>query len=1089
MKMPKTLDNKTMGSVYKELQENIENGTKLSVIAATFTLYAYEGLKEELKKIDNMRFIYKNSGVLENNNSEVREYYINNNKRIYGNPFEIKLRNELTQSSIAKDCEEWIKEKLEIKSFKNNGSNTNMICVENDEDDKNLAMNGGLDFSANGLGLTPSDAKEGVQCIYGKKYCSDNLRIFDSIWNDDNLEDVKYEVINQIKVIYKENSPEFIYFVSMYNIFANYLDELKEDTITNADADIKETKIWNTLFKFQKDAVIGAIDKIEKYNGCIIADSVGLGKTYTALAIIKYYYDRNHRVLVLTPKKLRENWTVYADTDIRNIFEEDRFTYKVLNHTDLSRKKGYSGDTNLETVRWEGFDLLVIDESHNFRNRNPRKDKQTRYDKLMDDIIKSGRKTKVLMLSATPVNNGLKDIKNQIELITGQKNNAFEEVGINSLQGTLKTAQQRFNNWTKLDERYRTNKKFIDMMDMEYFKLLDTITIARSRKHIEKYYGLDEIGHFPLKKTPINKNPDIDIANEFSSIETISEEILKLYLGIYSPLSYILPSKVDLYEKKYDTVVGVNENVFKQADRETQLIKLMRINMLKRMESSIYAFRITLENLIGKIDDALEKISNHDETEFNPDYDIRLIDPDEDDFDDLIFGKKKKVLLQDMDLVKWSQDLNEDRKRLKLLSDDSKQINPDRDKKLQELKELIVDKINNPINENNKKIAIFTAFADTANYLYKNINNWALEELGIYSSLVTGSVTKTNLKESNSKFKNEMIIKSKNINDILTNFSPKSKNRTEIYGDFDIEIDLLIATDCISEGQNLQDCDYLINYDIHWNPVRIIQRFGRIDRIGSKNEEIQLVNFWPNMELDEYINLSDRVGSKMFLVDQSATADENIFLEDDGAKNEANYREKQLKKLQDEIVDLDDVSDGISITDFTFNDFKIDLREHLKENEDKFKNAPTGIYSIVEIEDKLKEDLESGVIFLLKQTHGEIDSKDKNALSPYYLVHINEEGEIKYNYTHAKKILDNYKKLCSGKNKVFKSLVKDFNKKTIEGKKMDKYSNLLKIAIEGIIGKKDESMVDTLFSLGETATPHSFTGINDFELITFLILK
>ena len=1079
IKNPKILDNKSQGFVYEELEESIKKGSKLSVISALFSMYAYDALKEDLNKIDNMRFIYTKPSFIKNNEKEAREYYIENNS-IFGNDFEIKLKNEMTQSAISKEFSEWIREKCEIKSYKiPNEAQLRMICVDNN-DDTDVAINGSVDFTTAGLGLTKSNRQDLSQCVYGEQLVESNLQMFNLLWdNTDLLEDVKTEVLEQMKTMHKENPAEFIYFLSLYNIFSDNLEALDEDKIVRKGNQIKETQIWKKLYKFQKDAAIGAIAKIENHNGCILADSVGLGKTFTALAVIKYYELRNDRVLVLVPKKLRDNWTIYTQNDKRNIFVEDRFNYDVLNHTDLSRDKGKSGDLDLKTINWGNYDLVVIDESHNFRNNPAVKDRQTRYQKLMNEIIKGGHKTRLLMLSATPVNNKMTDIKNQIAFITEDNDNALEEVGIKSIEQTLRKAQMAFNQWSKLPEKDRTGDSFIDTIDVDYFKLLDTLTIARSRRHIEKYYNLDEIGKFPERKTPINIKSEIDNGGSFPALKEINNEISNLNLGIYAPMQYILPIKKDEYERKYDVYVKNGTSIFKQSDRDNSIIQLMRINLLKRMESSIEAFRLSISRLLYNITDILDKIDKN-KLKYNPDLDINLIDPEEEEYDDMMFGKKLKVLFQDMDLIKWKQDLELDKEKLEKLLKESKSITPNRDGKLQDLKNKITKKQEKPLNPGNKKIIIFTAFTDTAKYLYENIHEWALNTFGIHTALVTGGgINKTTIKS----------VSNTDINEILTNFSPISKERAHIDPDATEEIDILICTDCISEGQNLQDCDYLINYDIHWNPVRIIQRFGRIDRIGSLNNEIQLVNFWPNMELEDYINLEGRVKNRMVIVDITATGEENIISKDQ-TMNDLAYRRQQLEELQNRVLDLEDIGNSISITDLTFNDFKIELMDYMKENQGELEKAPKGIYSITDIPDDLKEDISSGVIFLLKQVTGTTESKERNPLSPYYLVYIGYDGEVKFSYIKSKKLMDYYKKLCLGKKEVMQDLVAEFNHETNDGRDMSQYSDLLVETIENILGKKQEAGVKSLFSKGGTVTvKQDINGLEEFELITFLIVK
>lgn len=1085
MQQPKILDNKQYGKVGDELRRVLKSGSKLSIISAYFTIFAYNELKKELNKIDKLRFLFTEPTFTNDDKEITKEYYITkkSEKNISGSEFEIKMRNELNQASIAKECAEWIKKKVEIKSFKKeNPAQQRLIYIENEDDD--ISINGSVDFTTEGLGFSPSTRFDMNMYMEGRENTKQFLSMFDSIWeNKDIVEDVKDKVLEHMQVIYKENTPEFIYFVTLYNLFKNYLDEITEDNIVKTKTGFKEKEVWKKLYKFQKDGVIGVIDKLEKHGGCILADSVGLGKTFSALAVIKYYELRNYRVLVLAPKKLRENWTIYTQNDTRNILIKDRFNYDVLNHTDLSRESGYSGEINLATVNWSNYDLVVIDESHNFRNNNARNGKVTRYSKLLNDVIKSGAETKILMLSATPVNNRMNDLKNQINLITECKDDAFEDEGINSIELTLRKAQLIFNKWSNLGEEERNTDTFIEMMNMDYFKLLDTVTIARSRKHIEKYYNMNEIGKFPKRLKPINVKADIDTLNQFPPLEHVNKVIRNLHLATYSPLKYVLPEKRKSYDKKYDIIVKGGQSIFKQADREQSLVNLMRVNILKRMESSINSFGLTVAKLLKQIDYILKKI-NEKQFDFDMNLNIEDIEIDDPLLEDTLVGSKVKVLMQDMDLIKWKQDLTEDQQKLEELIVEAVKVVKDRDAKLNKLKEIIRSKVEKPINPENKKIIIFSAFADTAEYLYENISEWVKEEFNIHTALVTGSGdNKCTLKS----------IKRKDLNSILTNFSPISKERNKIDEGAIEEIDILIATDCISEGQNLQDCDYLINYDIHWNPVRIIQRFGRIDRIGSKNDVIQLVNFWPNMELDEYINLEARVTGRMVLLDVSATGEENI-IDDSNGKNtmrDLEYRKKQLKKLQDEVVDLEDISGGISITDLTMNDFKMDLMEYMKTHRKELDKAPLGMYAVTKgNSEDLKDNIKPGVIFTLKQINDTAKSEESNALYPYYMVYVYNDGTVRYSYIHTKKILDFYKKLCCGHNEVLKDVVDIFNEETNNGRNMNRYSELLENAIDNIIGKKEEKGIASLFSKGGTTIQKSlFKGIDDFELVSFIIIK
>lgn len=1093
LRMPKQIDNKRE-KVVDELKNALRKGSSLSVISAYFTIYAYAELKKELSRIDNMRFLFKEPTFVKNDDELLRQYYIDHKgeKDISGNEFEIRLRNELKQGAIAKECAKWINEKVEMKSFKKpNPAQPRMIHIDNAKDA--VMMHGTVDFTTDGLGITPSNRVDSNMCIYGKEMTSNFLRQFDEIWTDDlTVEDVKEKVLEQMQILYKENPPEFIYFITLYNLFYDNLNELTEENIIKSKTGFKETLIWNKLYKFQQDGVIGIIDKMEKWGGCILADSVGLGKTFTALAVIKYYELRNSRILVLAPKKLRENWTIFTQNDMRNIFAEDRFGYTVLNHTDLSRQSGTSGDVNLATLNWANYDLVVIDESHNFRNNHPVKGKVTRYEKLMNDIIKKGVKTKVLMLSATPVNNRMNDIKNQIGFITEGNNNLFQDAGVPNIENVLKKAQMVFNKWQTLSEAERTSDRFVEMMDLDYFKLLDTVTIARSRRHIEKYYNLVEIGKFPERLSPKNLYPDIDTENKFPKIEDVNKLIKKLTLCVYSPLGYILPEKRAEYSKKYDVAVADGKSIFRQVDRENSLVDLMRVGILKRMESSIYSFGLTVEKIINKIDMTLERIEQN-KFELNEDLSINDIDLDDNELDDLMLGNTVKVLLQDVDLIRWKQDLLADKEKLERILAAAKEVTPNRDKKLLELKRVIDEKQSNPINDGNQKIIIFTAFADTAEYLYKNIAP-AMSARGKYTAVVSGSGDNKSTVPIPKQLKNQ--IKISDLNSVLTLFSPKSKELGKVFPEMTETIDVLIATDCISEGQNLQDCDYLVNYDIHWNPVRIIQRFGRIDRLGSANDYIQLVNFWPNMELDEYINLGQRVKGRMVLLDVSATGDDNVF-DENKEKKDLEYRKKQLMKLKEEVVDLEDIAGNISITDLTFNDFKIDLMEYMNRrgaggvlNRKKLDGAPLGMYAIAQIPDNLKDVIEPGVIFTLRQIEGREQTKEQNAFYPFYLAYVKESGETAMNFVQSKKILDCCKKLCKGHTEVIKELADEFNRVTEDGKNMGVYSDLLENAIDNLIGKKQEAGIASLFSKGGgIVSDETFDGIEDFELVSFLILK
>ena len=928
------------------------------------------------------------------------------------------------------------------------------------------------DFCADSLGFINSE-KPQLHILHNKKEeVAQYKQMFDGIWSDTSMSrEITKLALDELKKGFMDYSPDAVYYMILHHLFHYSIVDFADDKIFKSRTGFKDKEIWNKLYKFQKDGVMGAIEKIEKYGGCIIADSVGLGKTFEALAVIKYYELRNDRVLVLCPKKLRDNWTVYTQNDKRNILINDRFNYDVLSHTDLTRVRGKSGDIDLATINWSNYDLVVIDESHNFRNSYPSKGEMTRYARMMNEVIKKGVKTKLLMLSATPVNNRMNDLKNQISFITEGDDSVFEEEGIDNISNVMKLAQRQFSDWAKYSDR-NINELF-DRLDNRYFKLLDMLTIARSRKHIVKYYDSADVGRFPTRLRPINEKTDIDSEQLFPSLRNINNAIRKLNLANFSPISSLKEEKKAEYAAKYDYQLSTG-SVFKQSDREKNLVDLMRVNYLKRMESSIYSFYLSIKALLEQVNDNLYKIEHITELS---DSSITIDNIDiEDDESDYLIGNKVKVLLQDIDLVKWRQELEYDRDTLTKLMESAATISTTCDEKLTRLKEVIAHKIENPLNDDNKKVIVFTAFADTATYLYKELSEWILKEYGLYAALIKGSGTnKTNFPG----------IERKEMNELLTHFSPFSKERHKTFPHAKGEIDLLIATDCISEGQNLQDCDFLVNYDIHWNPVRIIQRFGRIDRLGSKNEQIQLVNFWPNMELNEYINLESRVKGKMVLLDISATGEENLIeMNENDEMTDLEYRRKQLEQLQSTVLDLEDIQGGTTITDTNMNDFRMDIMEYEKNHLVDLQNIPLGIHTVVKTDD---EEIPPGTIFCMRSS---VQQKGQSLLAPYYLVYMGEGGEPVLGYMQGKRCLDYLKKLCQGKTEVLAELAQNLKKETKNYANMKAYSSAFQLAIESVIGKSQEVGAASFFSTELVSlNAEGVTSQSDFDIVAFVVVK
>ena len=1084
----KVIDNK-FEKLGEDLKAEIKDNTKIQICASVFSMYGFEALKKELNKIDSLQFIFTDPTFVKNvsNSKETREFEINSYRReksINGSEFEVKLKNELNGKAIAQECAEWIRKKVEFKSNIDSKSIQNFINVVNNTN--NITYTNITEFSSVGLGYEKDDS------IFMPVIKLDNnvdetrkfVNSFNEMWNDEiQLKNITDEVIDFMSNLYKENSPEFVYYVTLYNIFTEFLEDISEDELANEKTGFKESKIWNSLYEFQKDAVLGIINKLERHNGCILADSVGLGKTYTALAVIKYYQERNKSILVLCPKKLSENWNTFIKNYKDNPLQEDRFNYDVLFHTDLSRTHGDSNGMDLSRVNWGNYDLVVIDESHNFRNNSARNDRETRYDKLMNQVMKAGVKTKVLMLSATPVNNKFLDLKNQLALAYEGNTGKIDEKISNtkSIDTILKNAQTIFNEWSKLDSEERTSQELLNRLNtnFDFFKLLDSVTIARSRKHIEKYYNMSSIGKFPTRLKPISISSELTNIEGFMSIKEIAETLSKLNMCVYAPFDYILPTALSKYEDMYDISVKGGQSSFRQADRERSLQILMRINFLKRLESSVESFRLTLNKVLSQIETILKSIEEFENRGINKSFeDIEVTNYNSDeDVEDLLedqfsIGKKVKINLEDMNTIGWRQDLLSDYVILKQLLSEMDKVTPEHDSKLTDLFNLIVNKVNNPINAGNKKVIIFSAFADTADYIYKSISGNLKNHYGLQTCKITGSGTNECTIEMNKEF-----------NNLLLNFSPKSKHRDMLDPNSTDDIDILIATDCISEGQNLQDCDYLINYDIHWNPVRIIQRFGRVDRIGSSNEVIQLVNFWPNLSLDDYINLKNRVENRMLMLDISGTGEDNVLT---NKSSDMDYRKIQLQKLQEEVVDLEEMNTGISITDLGLNEFRMDLVEYVKNN-GELDGIPFGLHSVVHENKSLG--IEKGVIYVLKNINNEVNIDSMNQLHPFYLVYIKEDGEIFSNHLNVKNTLDLLRIVSKGNNEPIKEAYNIFNEFTNDGKDMNLYSELLSQSINSIINIKEENDIDSLFRTGGTTMlKNDIKGLEDFELITFMVV-
>lgn len=1103
-------DNHSRGKAGDFLKPLLKEGTSLSVVSAYFTIHAYHALKAELDSIQRLRFLFGEPTFVSSVNKdskESREFKLTENG--------LKLGNQLKQKKEARECAEWIKEKVEIRSIKQTGLlHGKLYHVKNGE--VNQAMLGSSNFTVPGLGLRAEGSNVELNLVVNDDRDRDDLLAwFEEWWNEDKLtEDVKDVVLRELERLYANQAPEFIYYLTLYHIFKEFIDGERD-----ADADLKnvqlpDAEIWRKLYSFQKDGAKTAINKIKELNGCILADSVGLGKTFTALAVIKYFELKNERVLVLCPKKLSRNWTIYRSPSTLNPFSNDKLRYDVLHHTDLSREKGDVNGIDLGTLNWGAYDLVVIDESHNFRNNAKAKQtpgepiKKTRYERLIKDIIESGSKTKILLLSATPVNNELSDLRNQVSFIAGgdvardaTPDSAFaQSLKIQSVKETTRQAQGHFTTWAKQPPEKRTNRDLLNAIGGDFFRLLDGLSIARSRKQIVRYYKaeMEKLGGFPHRPKPISLHPPIDLRSGSFSFEELDAQISDLTLALYHPTFHL---RKDLPAPVRATYVDERMNGFTQEGREKILISMMKVNFLKRLESSVHSFRLTITRTIAKIDSLNEKFENFEKfQEQNAEVDYDLLNPDisdDPDFEDSDFmiGGKRKFHLGHIDIPKWRKAITRDRAQLEFLLSRAKVVVPARDGKLAELRTKIFAKLDKPtVNKDgklNRKVLIFTAFADTASYLYEQLNE-DIQQRGAHVALVQGSQENRCTMNFSTDF-----------DDILTNFSPFSKSRAE-QARFpqDEEIEVLIATDCISEGQNLQDCDLLINYDIHWNPVRIIQRFGRIDRIGSRNESVHLINFWPVADLDKYLNVKHRVEARMALVDLSATQEDNL-LETEQVEEliskDLLFRNKQLKRMQNEILDLEDFDDNITLSDFSLDEFRIDLLQFLESRRAELEEANPGLYAVVPPKAETPM-AQPGVLFCLRHRKGSRETVEPekgsaaqiNPLGRYYLIYVLDDGTVRLSFAQPKQALNLFRDLAAGESSAHEALCDLFDARTDHGGDMSHYDGLIKKALSSITHTFTKRAMGSLFAgrdgklPSEKETPTELE--NEYELLTWLVI-
>lgn len=1040
------------GSILDRLSKHLTGATRLDSLSESFSIYVYDAIKEALNDVDVRLLLHETSLDTRPLNGLGQEHV---------------LRSHLDQHRIAADLAEWAQKHVDVRSLTRRARQSWLTI---DGPFPYAVDDAGLD--AETLGLVATEDLLFPEEITDTGDVEKLAKNFEKIWHGSS-DPAREFFLKKIDQLQRDNPPEDAYLRILTQVFKDFVDEAGDGGEDKEAIGFYDSVVWTKLYKFQRDGVLGAIEKLEKHNGCILADSVGLGKTFEALAVIKHYELKNDRVLVLAPKRLRENWTLYNSNDRNNPLEADRLRYNVLNHTDLSRTHGTSGDINLATINWGNYDLVVIDESHNFRNNPQVKDRTTRYERLMNEVLKAGVKTKVLMLSATPVNTRLADLKNQVLFATEGDDTALKDSGIKSIESTLRKAQVHFNAWQKKEPGQRTADGLIKALGMDYIRLLDLVTIARSRKHIEKYYGIADVGRFPKREAPVNLKPAIDAEGRLMPLERINEKILLLNLAAYKPTSYVNQHSAK-YADLYDQHVKGGSGVWKQTDRDNNVVHLLRVGLLKRLESSVNSLALTVEKILHRVERQIAAIDDFEAKGGGVsigDYDdLADLKFEDQELDDIVTGGKVTVLLADIDRTKWRQQLEEDRKILQGLHTEIVAVDAVRDNKLAELKQVLRDKA----TKDNRKALIFTAYSDTADYLYANIADWAKDELGLESALITGGTTKTTLK-----------LKNKGMHDVLSRFSPRSKAGDET----EPQIDIVIATDTISEGQNLQDCDTVINYDIHWNPVRIVQRFGRVDRLGTKNESVHLVNFWPAIDLEEYIKLESRVSGRMTLLDVSATGEENVL---DGAEmKDLDYRRKQLEQMQAAAPTMEDLAGGLSITDLTLSDFRMDVTSRPRKQLAELKAWPQALFGVARFDQTLSSDgLAPGAVFLLKIRDEAIKLADDYPMAPWILAYVTDEGEVKHALEQPKLALDVLRRHCLDQTAPDNETLDAFHKATKHGRDMNHYRSLLAAVVDAATGRAREAAVESLFSPGASTlgVDETTVGLDAIDVVAWVAI-
>ena len=1061
------LDNQAR-TVASYLRQALDGARNFRFVSAYFTIHGYALLADQLETVGRTRFLFGDPVSVEEvdpGEKEPKAFALTENG--------LEPRQVLHQKALAVRCARWVgKSTVEIRAISRaNFLHGKLYLTASPHGATGVV--GSSNFTRRGLGEGHQPNLEINLATKDGDTVSELQDWFDQLWADHGrTKDVKQEVLNALQHIGNDYAPEAVYYKTLYELFRQDIAARLAGDAAATTTGLKDSQVWNRLYQFQQEGALSVIDKLRKHNGCILADSVGLGKTYTALAVIKYFELCNEQVLVLCPRKLHENWALYpaSNNHSQNPFLQDRFGYTLLAHTDLSRTAGRSrSGIDLANFNWGNYGLVVIDESHNFRN-----DGSGRYNRLLEEVIKAGAKTRVLMLSATPVNTSLIDLCNQIYLMTEEREVPFRDsLGVGNIRTLMAGAQKVFKQWEQEQCRgeRRDKAQLLDQLGADFLRLLGGVSISRSRRQIETFYAdeMERIGQFPQRAQPINTSPHTDINGELS-YQDVAEQIGTFKLAVYQPSAYVVDQKrPDELESKRE------EQNFNQKDSERFLVGMMRVNFLKRLESSAHALQLTLKRTIDKIDQLLSKIERYgkrDQAQAEPllDNDV-LPENDGEDEEFVINRSRHHYKFAELDLPRWKHDLEQDRATLARVRDQVEAVTPERDGKLLQLKQ----DIHRKANQHNPKLLVFTTFKDTAQYLYDNLKPFT-KNLDITMAMVSGDETRVTCGPNN-------------FNAILTDFAPMARQRRT--SDATRTIDLLIATDCISEGQNLQDCDTVLNYDIHWNPIRLVQRFGRIDRIGSRNQSVHMVNYWPTEDMETYLRLQSRVQARMALADLTASGDEDPFTEEDMAQD-LRFRDAQLRKLRDEIPHLEDLEDAPALADFTLDSFFSQLLRYLERNKARLEAMPSGVYAVTQD----AAEAQAGVIFFLQQRNASTGKQHRSAspVHPYYLVYIPPDGPIRYGCGRVRQILIAFEAAAAGQTRPMVQLCQRFDQETRNGTRMGHYEKLLTACIAHIRQAHNHQQAAGLGLSGPAdfklpRASEAPRGASDFELVTWLVIK